>query len=71
MEYQGSQLISLHTCSVCGCRFGVPYKSGQNWGYVIPMRRRGKLRNVRVCSYSCQRKGMTAYVQGQDNQNKG
>lgn len=56
MEYQGSQLISLHICSVCGRRFSVPYKSGQNWGYVITMRRKGKLRSARVCSYSCQRK---------------
>lgn len=61
MEYQGSKLISLHVCPVCGCRFGVPYKTGQNWRYMIPMRRKGKMRYVRVCSYSCQQKGMTAF----------
>lgn len=61
MEYQGSQLISLHMCSICGCRFGVPYKFSRNWRYVIPVRRKGKLRYLRVCSYGCQQKGMTAF----------
>lgn len=61
MEYQGSQLISLHMCSICGRRFGVPYKSSRNWRYVIPVRRKGKLRYLRVCSYGCQQKGIIAY----------
>lgn len=62
MEYRGSQLVSIHTCSICGRSYGVPYKACRKWRYVIPERRKGKIRHTRVCSYGCQQKGIAAYA---------
>lgn len=73
MEYQGTMLMIMQECPVCGRQFGTPYKreeSGRKWGYMIPIRKREKIRYVRVCSYTCQKNGAYTFKMKERKENR-